>query len=184
VARSQGIAYRFFWRGRVELGSLVSDAIGALQAGGLEVQTLRTAPAFGEVRVSDGTDTCIVDLVAEPSGPIAPPDRAVIEGTAIAIDSRHEILASKLAALLERSEPRDLVDVKALLDAGEDLQASLRDAPQKDAGFSPLTLAWVLKGTDPRPALKALGWSTSQVEDLRAFRQWLIDRLTAAAAPE
>lgn len=173
-----------FWRSRGELGSLVSDAVGALRANGLDVQTLRTAPAFGELRVSDAADTCIVDLVAEPFGPVAPPDRAVIEGAAIAVDSRHEILASKLATLLERSEPRDLVDVKALVDSGEDLQAALRDAPQKDAGFSPLTLAWVLKDTDPRPALKALGWSTVQVEDLLAFRQWLIDRLTAATAPD
>jgi hypothetical protein len=173
-----------FWRSRGELGSLVSDAVGALRADGLDVQTLRTAPAFGELRVSLGTDTCIVDLVAEPFGPIAPPDRAVIGGAEIAVDSRREILASKLATLLERSEPRDLVDVKALVDAGEDLQAALRDAPQKDAGFSPLTLAWVLKGTDPRPVLKALGWNAVQVEDLLAFRQWLIVHLTAAAAPE
>ena len=108
----------------------------------------------------------------------------MIEGTAIAVDSRHEILASKLATLLERSEPRDLVDVKALLDAGEDLLAGLRDAPQKDAGFSSLTLAWVLKDTDPRPALKALGGNDAKVEELLAFRRWLIDRLTATAAPE
>jgi hypothetical protein len=173
-----------FWRNRGVLGSLTSDAVGALRGDGCDVQTLRTTPAFGEVRVSDGADTCIVDLVAEPFAPIAPPDSAVIEGTAIAVDSRREILASKLATLLERSEPRDLVDVKALLDAGEDLQAGLRDAPQKDAGFSPLTLAWVLKGTDLRPALKALGRGPGQVEELLAFRQWLIDQLTAATAPE
>jgi len=100
------------------------------------------------------------------------------------VDSRHELLASKLATLLERSEIRDLVDVKALVDAGGDLQAALGDAPKKDAGFSPLTLAWVLKGFDPRPAAKALGWSAAQMEELRSFRQWLIDRLTAGAAPE
>jgi hypothetical protein len=173
-----------FWRNRGELGPLVSEAVRALRGDGLDVQPLRTAPAFGEVRVSDGADTCIVDLVAEPFPPIASPERAVIEGVAIAVDSRHEILASKLATLLERSEPRDLVDVKALVDAGEDLQAALRNAPQKDVGFSPLTLAWVLKGSDPRPALKALRWSAAQVEELLAFRQQLIDRLTASAAPE
>jgi hypothetical protein len=61
------------------------------------------------------------------------------------VDNRHEILASKLATLLERSETRDLADVKALLDAGGDLESALRDAPMKDAGFSPLTLAWVLR---------------------------------------
>jgi hypothetical protein len=47
-----------------------------------------------------------------------------------------------------------------------------------------LTLAWVLKGYDPRPAAKALGSSATQTEELLAFRQWLIDRLTASAVPE
>jgi hypothetical protein len=134
--------------------------------------------------VSDGRDACVVDLVAEPFAAIEPPEQVVIEGTAISVDSKHEILASKLATLLERSEARDLVDLKALLDAGGDLQAGLRDAPKKDAGFSPLTLAWVLKDFDPRPALKALGWGASETEELVSFRQWLISRLTASAVPE
>ena len=173
-----------FWRNRAELGSLVADALGVLRADGLDAQALRTAPAFGELRVSSAGDACIVDLVAEPFGSIAPPDQAVIEGATIAVDSRHELLASKLATLLERSEIRDLVDVKALLAAGLDLQAALDDAPKKDAGFSPLTLAWVLKGYDPRPAARALGWDADRTEELLSFRQWLIDRLTASTAPE
>jgi len=49
---------------------------------------------------------------------------------------------------------------------------------------SPLTLAWVLKGHDVRPAAKALGWSVPQAEELHAFNRWLVDRLTAGAAPE
>jgi hypothetical protein len=107
-----------------------------------------------------------------------------IGGVTIAVDSRHEILASKLATLLERSEIRDLADVKALLDAGGDLESALRDAPMKDAGFSPLTLAWVLKSYDPRPAARALGWSDTATRALVAFREWLLERLTAATAPE
>ena len=161
-----------------------SGRSGRALAAGLSAEILRTAPAFGELRVSDGADVCIVDLVAEPFGPIANPDRAVIEGVTIQVDNRHELLASKLATLLERSEVRDLVDVKALLEAGGDLPAALADAPRKDAGFSPLTRAWVLKGYDPRHAAKALGWSAPDTEELVAFRQWLIDRLTAGAAPE
>ena len=54
----------------------------------------------------------------------------------------------------------------------------------KDAGFSPLTLAWVLKSYDPRPAARALGWSDTDTRALVAFRDWLLERLTAAAAPE
>jgi hypothetical protein len=98
--------------------------------------------------------------------------------------SRDEILASKLAALLERSEIRDLVDVRALLDSGEDLATALRDAPLKDAGFSALTLAWVLKGFDVRAATTALGLRDADTNALFTFRQELLDRLTAAAAPE
>lgn len=109
---------------------------------------------------------------------------AQVEDATIAVDSRRELLASKLATLLERSEIRDLADVKALLDAGGDLETGLRDAPAKDGGFSPLTLAWVLKSYDPRPAAKALGAEDAEVEELVSFRQWLIDRLTTLAAPE
>jgi hypothetical protein len=173
-----------FWRDRAELGPLMAEAVAALRGVGMDAQVLRTAPAYGELRVSQGADTCIVDLVAEPFGSIEPPLHAVIGGKTIAVDSPHEILANKLATLLGRSEIRDLVDVKALLAAGGDLEAGLRDAPKKDTGFSPLTLAWVLKGFDPRPAAKALGWGASEAEELNSFMQWLIDRLTAGARPE
>jgi hypothetical protein len=173
-----------FWRNRSGLGTLVADTVSTLRAAGLDAQVLRTAPAFGELRVSDGREACVVDLVAEPFAAIEPPEQAIVEGQAISVDSKQEILASKLATLLERSEVRDLVDVKALLDAGGDLQAGLRDAPKKDAGFSPLTLAWVLRGYDPRPAVKALGWDPRQGEELLSFRQWLIGQLTASAVPE
>ena len=173
-----------FWRERGELGELVTDALGVLRADGLEAQVLRTAPAFAELRVTDGTGSCIVDLVAEPFPAVEAPILVGLEGVTIAVDSRRELLASKLATLLERSEIRDLADVKALLDAGGDLATGLRDAPAKDAGFSPLTLAWVLKGYDLRPAAKTLGLDDSRVGELASFRQWLLDRLTALAAPE
>ena len=173
-----------FWRNRRDLGTLVSDATAVLRADGLEASVLRTTPAFGELRVSDGREVCLVDLVAEPFAPIEPPERVEIEGATIAVDSRREILAAKLATLLERSELRDLVDVKTLLEAGADLEAGLRDAPGKDAGFSPLTLAWMLKSFDPEPAARALGWPDAAASELAIFRDRLLDRLTAAAAPE
>ena len=173
-----------FWRNRAELGDLVREAVAALVADGLEAQALRTAPAFAELRAGDGQDVCIVDLVAEPFAPIEPPQRAEIRGATIAVDTRHEILVNKLTTLLSRSELRDLVDVKALLDAGGDLERALADAPAKDGGFSALTLAWVLKSFDPRPLARALGWSDAQIGQLESFRQWLLDRLTSASAPQ
>jgi hypothetical protein len=132
-------------RRRSELGDLTRDAVAALRAEGLVADGLRTAPAFAELRMGDGSDVCIVDLVAEPLPPIEPPQSAEVQGARIAVDTRHEILVNKLTALLSRSELRDLQDVKALLDAGGDLEQALADAPAKDAGFSVLTLAWVLK---------------------------------------
>ena len=173
-----------FWRNRSELGSLTAEATAAIRADGIEASVLRTTPAFSELRAADASETCLVDLVAEPFPAIEPPERVEIDGTTIAVDSRHEILAGKLAALLERSEVRDLIDVKLLLDAGEDLEAGVRDAPRKDAGFSPLTLAWVLRGSDPRAAIRALGRPEEEAASLVAFRDRLIDQLIGGAAPE
>jgi hypothetical protein len=96
----------------------------------------------------------------------------------------HEILVAKLAALLGRVELRDLVDVQALLKAGGDLTAALRDAPRKDAGFSSMTLAWVLQMFEPRPLALALGWNEEQATDIDRFRKELIERLTRAIRPE
>jgi hypothetical protein len=60
--------------------------------------------------------------------------------------------------------------VQALLDAGADLLAALRDAPKKDAGFSALTLAWVLRSFEVRPLARALGWSYEVIAGAEAFR--------------
>jgi hypothetical protein len=173
-----------FWRNRRELGDLLRTTEAALSAAGLEPRLLQTAPAFAQLRVADDRDVCMVDLVAEPFGPIEVPVRVEIDGVGIAVDTRHEILASKLATLLERSELRDLIDVKVLLEAGEDFTSALRDAPAKDAGFSALTLAWVLKDFDVRLGARTLEIGDREAADLVEFRDQLIERLTAASAPE
>ena len=122
-----------FWRERSLLGELPREVQRRLSDAGLSVISLQTAPQFQRFSVESADEQCIVDLVAEPFASIESPEQALVEGKAICVDSKHEILASKLATLLERSEVRDLADVKALLDAGGDLQAGLRDAPKKDA---------------------------------------------------
>ncbi len=91
---------------------------------------------------------------------------------------------NKLTALLSRSELRDLLDVKVLLEAGADLDRALADAPKKDTGFSTLTLAWVLKDFAPGPLARALGWGEAESDEMVSFQQRLVDRLVAAAAPE
>lgn len=172
-----------FWRERPVLGDAVANAIDLLKADGLEVTILRSSPTFAALRASDESDVCIVDLVAEPFPPIYAPRQVVLDGATIAVDTVDEILVNKLTALLGRVELRDLQDVRALLKAGADLQAAVRDAPRKDAGFSALTLAWVLETFDARTLALSLGWHEPEAEEIDRFRGALIGMLTASARP-
>ena len=173
-----------FWRDRTALGESVAQALELLRVDQLDVIVLRTAPTYSELRVSEGTEVCVVDLVAEPFPAVEPPEHAVIDGASIAVDTKHEILVSKLTALLGRTELRDLVDVEALLAAGTDLVPAVRDAPKKDGGFSAMTLAWVLHGFEVEPLARALGWSEAETAASDAFRQDLIERLMNISRPE
>ncbi|HBL28969.1 MAG TPA: hypothetical protein DD490_19210 [Acidobacteria bacterium] len=106
-----------------------------------------------------------------------------VGGALIAVDTPHEILVNKLCALLGRSELRDLEDVRVLLESGGDLARALADAPLKDGGFSPLTLAWVLKGFQPRALGSASGMGEKSVERLERFKENLIHQLLDISSP-
>jgi hypothetical protein len=62
----------------------------------------------------------------------------------IRIDSLREITANKVCTLLSRCEPKDLVDLRAILESGGNLEQALKDAEKKDAGASAANLAFVL----------------------------------------
>lgn len=166
-----------FWRRHEKLDELPRQVVDRLVAHGLSVTTLRTAPSFVELRVSDAGSAVIVDLVADPSHVADPPEKHLVGRAEILVDSPREILANKLCTLLGRAEIRDLIDVDALLARGVSLDVALADAPSKDGGFSPLTLAWVLERVDVRRMANAVGVSENEAERLDAFRQSLIDRL-------
>lgn len=95
----------------------------------------------------------------------------------------HELLVSKLCALLSRSELRDLHDVLVLLEAGGDLPRALREAPQKDGGFSPVTLAWVLDQFPLAAMARTLGTDAEVLRKLEVFRADLTRQLLAMAKP-
>lgn len=61
-----------------------------------------------------------MDLVAEPVPNVFPAETRVVDTTEILVDCRSEILVNKLGALYSRWEIRDLVDVKALVDAPDE----------------------------------------------------------------
>jgi len=173
-----------FWREQPELYSIPRDVEAALKHEGLVVQVVQTSPTFCRLNAVEGAEACIVDLVAEPVAALGPPQSFSLSGIVIAVDTPHEILVSKLCTLLSRAEIRDLVDVRALIEAGGDFDLALADAPKKDAGFSALTLSWVLSTTQVHPMAKAIGWGTEETDAVASFKDLLVQRLLSAAAPE
>jgi hypothetical protein len=163
-----------FFRGRHDLDELPALVESRLRAAGLAVRVAQSAPAFRRLDVRVGDEAVEVDLVADPVPAIEPP---VAVAGGLLVDSTHEILVNKLNALLGRSAIRDLFDVQRLLEAGADLEAGLRDAARKDAGFSPPMLAWVLESL---PVVKLARDAGFEPEPLEAFRIMLRERLLAA----
>lgn len=90
-----------------------------------------------------------------------------------------EILVNKVVALLSRNELRDLADVLALVRRGGSLSDALAQAPKKDAGFSPLTLAWALRGWPIERLARLGGHSEDETKELLAFRDELVAQLLA-----
>ena len=172
-----------FWHDRDRLGSLVDEARDRLTGAGLEVSSLQAGGTFSRLRVEKGGEVCLVDFVADPVPALERPHRIEIEGASIIVDTLHEILVNKLCALLGRAEIRDLVDVRALLDAGADLKRALGDAPRKDGGFSPLVLAWVLRDLRPEALAPVSDLTEEQAAELARFRDRLVLDLLEAGAP-
>ena len=157
--------------------------IERLRKAGFDVGISQTSPASARLLVRSGAETLVVDLVAEPIPALEPSEWVDRGGHKLRIDSAHEILVNKLCALLHRSELRDLLDVEALLAHGEDLERALSDAPKKEAGFSPLTLVWVVRELPIDAMARASGMSTMEGERASSFRGELIDRIVKLAEP-
>ncbi len=160
-----------FFHGASDLGDVPRVVEGLLRAAGITVSVLRSAPSFRSLDARDGGQRTLVDLVADPVATIESP---IEIRPGIWVDTLHEILVNKLCAVLGRAAIRDLVDIGALLDAGGDFDRALRDAPLKDSGFSPPTLAWLLRELD----IAALA-SSSALDPLPlvALRDSLVARL-------
>lgn len=161
-----------------QLAYIPREVQTVLENHGLEVTVLQDTLAFARLEIRSGTNQVIVDLVADPVPTIEEPVLLDFDGVKILLDTEYEILVNKLCALLSRSEVRDLVDLQVLLAKGYDLNRALKDAAEKDSGFSALTLAWVLQGFPLKVLTKALNMPTEQVEKLDKFRLSFIGQLT------
>ena len=161
-------------------GPPLEQAVGALQgaaaAVGATVTPLISSLDFKRFDVRRGEESCPVDLVID-RAPAVDSDKP-LRG-AIRVDTLREIAANKLCTLLGRAEIRDLVDLKFLLGAGNDLQVALADAQSKDGGADPATLAWLLR--EMRISPEALLPGGVDPVELDAFRRDLATRLETIA---
>lgn len=165
------------------LGSLVADATYALQSAGMTVTALRTTATFAQLDVRFDTQSVVVDLVADPT-PIAEAAQPFAVGNAtILVETPHQLLVNKLCALLSRSELRDLIDIRVLIESGLDLTRALVDCPGQDAGFSPLTFAWSARALPIRGIAAAQGLSNTEIDALEQFRDDLVARILAESQP-
>lgn len=172
-----------FWHGTRVLGDEAMDVERLLANAGLEVAALQRSESFVRLQAVRQGESVVVDLVAEPVPYVDAPQPARLGNATILVDTPQEILTNKLGALLHRREPRDLVDIQALLRIGGDLARALAGAAQKDGGFSPLTLSWALEGFDVLTRARALGLPEAAARDLEVFRVQLRDEVARLAKP-
>ncbi|HUH01567.1 MAG TPA: nucleotidyl transferase AbiEii/AbiGii toxin family protein [Kofleriaceae bacterium] len=167
-----------FCHDRAEHRLLVDRLVGVAANCGLSCQVVQDAGSFVRATLQSEEIQMEIDLVHEPAPDLAPPD--TIEG--IAIESLDDLRASKLTCILSRSEPRDLVDLYFLERAGFPPQDDLELALRKDGGIDPGVIAWLL-GQFPVEPMPALLLPLS-VDELRAYRDDLRERMRARAVPE
>lgn len=165
-----------FARPGLDLGEAARALEAACSACGATLGPLQTYPGFRRLLATREPDRCVVDLVIDAAPELDP---AKVEFGPIRVDSPREIAANKICALLGRSEIKDLVDLQALVQAGVDLERALADAPQKDAGADPATLAWILGELSVGPGARLPGGVDAVALD--AFRGTLVHRLLALA---
>ncbi len=158
---------------RVLVGQLPAAAVDA----GLRVTLLRDAGHLVRAELTDRDGTSVeVDIVHEPIVDLAAPPPP-IEG--IFVESLTDLRASKLTCILSRSEPRDLVDLYFLDQAGFPPEQDLEIARRKDAGIDPGVMAWLLAQFPTRPLPAMLVPLT--IEQLAKFRDALAERLRNSA---
>jgi hypothetical protein len=162
---------------------IVADVERVLLDAGLRVDRIQTARTFVRLSASERDESCVVDLVSDPTAIVDPPVEVRVEGTLVLVDSPQEILTNKLCALLSRSELRDLVDARWLIEHGADLHRAVREAQEKDGGFSAAVLAWVLQGSNLAAMGRVAGADAAEVEDLRRWRDAFVERLVAMSTP-
>lgn len=172
-----------FFRGERTLSSVIDAVRAQLEDAGMQVSVLRTSPMFSQLDVRSDQEAVVVDLVADPTPIAEQPVATPLGETTILVETLHQLFVNKLCALLSRSELRDLVDVRELLARGADLHRGLMDSPRQDAGFSPLTFGWSVRGMPVEQLGATLGLARDEIRTLEEFRDQLVERVIEASRP-
>ncbi len=149
--------------------ALVDSAVrGAASAIHASPTSLTTTPDFHRYVLSRGDESVRVDLVRDRT----PELRPKVTRDGVLMDDTEEIVANKIAAVVGRSELRDLVDLFALERIGHRVEDHLADARKKDGGVSPATLAWLLSSIHAPPVVDG-----ATAAELEAFIRDLEQRM-------
>ena len=87
------------------------------------------------------------------------------------LDSKENILANKLTAVIDRSLPKDIVDIYFLLKDGLSIKQALTDASSKAAGITPLLIAKILAEFDYEIIRDEIKWVAPVSQQI--IRQYL-----------
>lgn len=143
---------------------------------GATSQVRSAHPDFHRTQVTRGSEECVVDLVVD-RAPFIENEKPTVGD--VRLDSKREIAANKICAAIGRSELKDLVDLRVLLESGVDLHQAFIDAQKKEGSADPATLAWVLDQIRISSASR-LPADVDPVE-LEAFKQQFVKRLRSEA---
>ena len=158
---------------------LTSQLSDIADEAGVEARLLRDSGSHVRAELTMDGSRLELDIVYESIPDLEAPPPPV---ESVVVESLPDLRASKLTCLLSRSEPRDLVDLYFLEQAGFPPEADLPLALKKDAGIDPAVLAWLLRSfpVEPLPiVLEEL--TTSQ---LTTYRDELAERFRKIAAAE
>ena len=168
-----------FCHERADVRALLRELPEVAREVGARIEVVQDSGSFVRATVHGFASALALDLVHEPAEdlePVAGP----IEGVMVA--SSLDLRASKITCLLNRSEPRDLVDLLFVERAGHPVEGDLASALRKDAGIDPGVLAWLLSEFPLSPLPQMLVPLT--LRELTAFRDDLGARLARLAVPQ
>lgn len=148
----------------------------AADACGAKLSPMQTYADFRRFLATRGEEKCLVDLVIDRAAMVDPEKARFGE---VRVDTLREIASNKICTLLSRSEIKDLIDLKALLNTGLELRSVLKDAHEKDLSADPTALGWVLDQISISETARLPGGADPVALD--AFRRELVEKLRRLA---